>query len=107
MEVLKNRTAKSTEYYSRYNGFSYYYNELDGKNQMATSAWLDENNTSIAHTVQKGDTWDSIALKYYGNPTYYWLICDFNRVVDPFILPKVGEIVYVPTLGKNVKFKIV
>ena len=106
MEILTNKTAKSTSSYSRYNGFYYYYNERDDKNQMSTSAWLDENNTSNAHTVEKGDTWDSIALKYYGNPTYYWVICDFNRVIDPFEGPKEGTVVNVPTLGKNVRFKI-
>ena len=29
MDVLTDRTIKSSDYYSRYNGLSYYYNHLD------------------------------------------------------------------------------
>lgn len=106
MDILTNKTAKTSNFYSRYNGFYYYYNKLDKTNQMSTSAWLKENNTYETYKVKDGDTYDSISLQYYNNPTYYWIICDFNRIIDPFVRPKAGDILYIPTRGKNLAFEV-
>ena len=119
MDVLTGRTIKSSNYFSRYNGFSYYYNKLsekkipikdkygnisvdnttgevlfqtEGKYNMSTSSWLK-------------DTDDYIALKKYNNPTQYWIICDFNRIIDPFKEPKPGDILYLPAKGKDLEFE--
>ena len=46
-----------------------------------------------------GDTWDNLSLLYYGNPTYYWVICSFNRVQDPFKELVVGEKIKIPTIS--------
>ena len=105
MDILTNKTAKTSDYYSRYNGFYYYYNKIDNKNQMSTSKWLSHNNTYQTYLVQKGDTYDSIALWFYNNPTYYWVICDFNRILDPLKPPKVGSTLYIPTLGTGFKYE--
>lgn len=40
MEILTNKTTKSNNHYSRYNGLNYYYNKLDNKCQLQTKAWL-------------------------------------------------------------------
>ena len=132
MDVLTNRTIKSSDFFSRYNGFAYYYNKLsekkvkikdsngndvidsytgqpsyqkEGKYNMSTSSWLKETDEYEAYTVKEGDTYDSIALAKYNNPTYYWIICDFNRIVDPFIEPKPGDILYLPSRGKDLEFE--
>lgn len=105
MDILTNKTAKTSPYYSRYNGLYYYYNKRDKKNQMATSRWLSQNNTYSTYTVQEGDTYDSIALWFYNNPTYYWIICDFNRILDPLKKPEVGDVLYIPTMGSGFKYE--
>ena len=132
MNVLSNKTIKTSDFFSRYNGFSYYYNklsekkvyikdatgkyvideftgfpayQLEGKYNMSTSSWLKDTDDYEAYKVKEGDTYDSIALEKYNNPTYYWIICDFNRIVDPFIEPKPGDILYLPSRGKNLEFE--
>lgn len=132
MNVLSDRTIKTNTFFSRYNGFSYYYNKLsekkvkikdsngdyvidsftglpayqiEGKYNMSTSSWLKDSDEFEAYTVKKGDTYDSIALDKYNNPTYYWIICDFNRIIDPFIEPEPGDILYLPARGKNLEFE--
>lgn len=105
MNVLTNKTIKTSNYFSRYNGFNYYYNKLDKKNHMATSRWLSQDNTYQTYVVKEGDTYDLIALWFYNNPTYYWIICDFNRILDPLKTPDVGTVLYIPTLGNKFKFE--
>ena len=132
MNVLTGKTVKQSEYFSRYNGFNYYYNKLsekripikdkygnisidevtgevqfktEGKYNMSTSSWLKDTDQYEAYTGQEGDTYDSIALKKYNNPTEYWIICDFNRIIDPFKEPKPGDILYLPAKGKNLEFE--
>ncbi len=132
MEVLSTKTIKTSSYFSRYNGFSYYYNKLsekkvpivdsngiqqldpqtglpayrlEGKYNMSTSSWLKDSDDYEAYTVKEGDTYDSIALEKYNNPTMYWIICDYNRIIDPFVNPKPGDILYLPSRGKNLQFE--
>ena len=108
MDVLTDRTIKSSDYYSRYNGLSYYYNHLDNKYQLETRHWLKEFtdvSRITSYVVQEKDTYDLIALKYYNNPTYYWIICDYNRIRDPFIEPKPGTVLYLPSLNAGLEFE--
>lgn len=108
MNVLTNRAIKSSKYYSRYNGLSYYYNNLDDKYQLETRHWLKEFiDTSKIQTyiVKEKDTYDTIALEFYNNPTYYWVICDYNRIINPFTPPKVGAVLYLPSLNAGLEFE--
>ena len=77
----------------------------EGKYNMSTSSWLKDTDNYEAYVVEEGDTYDSIALKKYNNPTYYWIICDFNRIVDPFVEPKPGDVLLLPAKGKNLEFE--
>ena len=107
MNVLTNRTVKSTPYFSRYNGLNYYYNNNDDKYQLETRQWLAQLSDSAAvttHIVKKGETYDWLALKYYNNPTYYWIICDYNRIIDPLKNPKAGDVLYIPALNAGLQF---
>lgn len=99
MEVLKDKSYRTYDKLSRYANFPYYYNTLDNKYVYATTAQLSENTPYTSYRVQRYDTYDSLALDFYNNPTYYWIICDFNRIQDPFIRPKEGTILKIPTLS--------
>lgn len=36
------------------------------------------------YTPVAGDSWTSLAQRFYGNSKLWWVIAEFNRVVDPF-----------------------
>ena len=59
---------------------------------LATTAY-------VLHKVQSTDTYDSLALKYYNNPTLYWVILDYNRIIDAYSTPSVGEMLRIPVLS--------
>ena len=105
MDILTNKTVKTSNYFSRHNGRNQFYNKLDKKNQLATDKWLSQDNDYQTYVVRQDDTYDSIALWFYNNPTYYWIICDFNRILDPFKNPEVGDILYIPVLGSKFKYE--
>ena len=98
--MLINRQSKSYDRVSRYSPFPIYYEPGTNKYVHGVTAHLDNENTPfVAHVVKNGDTLDSISLYYYNNPTYYWVIADFNRIQDPFKQLKVGTILNIPTFS--------
>ena len=105
MEILKNKSIKTSQYYSRYNGLYSYYNTHDKKYQLELKSWLRGDFDYTQYVVKEGETFDYIALKFYNNPTYYWLICDANKVIDPMIEPEAGDILIIPSLGSPINFE--
>ncbi len=99
MDVLVNKKYKNYDKLSRYSIFPIYYNTLDDRYQGSITCWLKNNTLSINHVIENYDTLDSLALKYYGNPLYYWIIADYNRIHDPFIQLEVGKNIRIPTFS--------
>lgn len=100
--------VKSSNYFSRYNGVNYYYNENDGKYVLATRQWLrqfEDYTREVEYEVKEGDTYDTISLNFYNNPTYYWIICDYNRIIDPLKPPKKGTKLIIPSLDGGLQFE--
>lgn len=106
MDILKNKSVKSSNYFSRYNGVNTYYNTHDKKYQLGLKSWLKPNFDYTRYTVQDNDTYDYIALKFYNNPTYYWIICDANKILDPMIEPTPGDVLMIPSLGSTLQFEV-
>lgn len=100
MDVLKNKTYKEYPRISRYSSFPYYYNTLDNKFVEGTTKYLSTDSVYILRTVYPGDTYDTLALEYYNNPTYYWVICSFNQIQDPFKKPPEGSVLRIPSLSE-------
>lgn len=105
MDVLTNKSYKNYSKLSRYSNFPYYYHTLDKKYIYGKTAYLKDDTLYSIHIVQPRDTFDSLALYYYNNPTLYWIICDFNRVADPYTPLKVGQELKIPSIS-NIEFKI-
>ena len=105
MEVLKDKTYKKYNRLSRYLNFPYYYNTLDDKYIGGTTKYLADDTPYTLRQIKRDDTYDSLALEYYNNPTYYWIICNFNRIADPFETPKVNSILKIPVIS-NIEFYI-
>jgi len=99
MDVLTNKQYKSYDRISRYTRFPTFYNKVDNKYMYGTTAHLKDTTPFTLHKVRRGETPDTLALKYYNNPTYYWVILDFNRMQDPFAELKVGMYIKIPTLS--------
>ena len=99
MDILKDRSYRTYEKISRYNNFPYYYNTVDEKYMYGTTSYLKDNIAYTIHTAVEGDSWDSLALYYYNNPTLFWIICDFNRVQDPFTKIEIGQKIKIPSFS--------
>ena len=98
MDVLKNKSYKDYSYTSRYESFPFYYNTADNKYIYGTTEWLSNSTAYTLHEIMPYDTLDSIALDAYNNPALYWVIADFNRILDPFEDLPVGEVLKVPVI---------
>lgn len=85
MDVLKDKQTKTYNALSRYSSIPFYYHTLDNKFIYGLTKQLSTDTDYTIHTVALNDTLDSLALKYYGRPDYYWIIADFNRIQDPMI----------------------
>ena len=105
MDVLKDRQKRNYNYVSRYTSFPFYYNTLDKKYIYGITSQLRDDSLYVTHKITQYDTLDSLSLKYYGRPDYYWIIADFNHLQDPFIkLYNYIDIIKIPTLS-NIAFK--
>lgn len=106
MSDIYNKQYKDYDRVSRYQVFPFYYNSKDDKYFYGiTSHLLTENITFVTHKVKRNDTLDTLALYYYNNPTYYWVIADFNKIRDPFAELKEGSVLRIPTFS-NIAFDI-
>ena len=104
MDILTGKEYRSYDYISRYASFPYYYNTEDDKYVYGTTSQLDRTSPYTLYKVQKNDTYDSLALKFYNSPTYFWVICDFNGVQDPYLRPEEGARIKIPSLT-DIKFE--
>lgn len=104
MDVLKDKNYKSYSYTSRYSSIPYFYNEEDEKYIYGIGKQLDSTTSYVAHNVKDTDTLDYLALKYYGNPTYYWVIAYFNNILDCYEnLSEKFTIIKIPNIS-SIKF---
>ena len=99
MDVLTDKTYRVYTRLSRYNNFPYYYHKLDNKYIYGVTSNLRDNTPYVIHIVKQNDTFDSLALNYYNNPTYFWVIADFNRYNDPYEKPEVGMKLKIPAFS--------
>ena len=97
--VLTNKQFRDYQKVSRYSSVPYYYNTVDKRFFYGSSANLKTDITHRIHKVQEEDTLDSLALYYYNNPTYYWIIADFNRIRDPFEKLEIGTYLKIPSFS--------
>ena len=104
MDVLTNKKYKSYDRLSRYSSFPIWYNKLDDKWVTGIPTQIESDNY-VLYQVQKNDTYDLIALNAYNNPTYFWIICNYNNILNPFDKPKPGSYLKIPTMS-NLQFTV-
>ena len=103
-EILINKNYKSYDYLSRYITFPYYYNTYDNKYIYGTTSQMNTDVSYVLHEITENETLDSIALDYYNNPTFFWVLADFNQIQDPYTKLNVGDRLKIPSLS-SIGFK--
>lgn len=99
MEDLKNKRYAKFDYTSRYTGVPYYYNKKDDREVMGIGRNMLKDVEWVAHKVTVNDTLDKLALSYYNNPSYWWIIAYFNDIQDAFCkLSDKLDIIKIPSI---------
>lgn len=106
MDIIGNKQYREYDRVSRYAVFPFYQHKIDNKYFYGLTSHLSVEDTRyVSHKVKAGDTLDTLALYYYNNPTYFWVIADFNRIRDPYSELEEGTILKIPTFS-NITFNI-
>lgn len=100
MVVLENKQYKDFEYFSRYQNIPYYFHKVDRKYVVGMSQPLNQDSPFILHKVKKGDNLDTLALKYYNNPTYFWIIADMNKIQNPYLKLEENSKIKIPIFNE-------
>jgi hypothetical protein len=85
MDTLINKNYASFNYLSRYVDTPYYYDTLTGRDVYGIGTNLKNNTEFVSHKVKNNDTLEALALKYYNNPMFWWVIAYFNDIPDAFM----------------------
>jgi nucleoid-associated protein YgaU len=84
VDTLKNKAYANFDYLSRYTSVPYYYDTTSGREVFGIGTNLKKTTEFVTHKVASNDTLHSLSLKYYNNPTFWWVIAYFNDVQDSF-----------------------
>ena len=100
MDTLKNKNYESYDYLSRYAQVPYYFDTLKQREIYGIGYNMKKDSAYVSHKVAQGDTLHSLALQYYNNPTYWWVIAYFNDIQDSFIrLKDRYDIIRIPNIA--------
>jgi hypothetical protein len=100
MDTLKNKNFETYDYLSRYTSVPYYFDTLSQREVYGIGTNLKKDIPYVSHKIQVGDTLNSLALKYYNNPTFWWIIAYYNDIQDAFIdISKKYLIIKIPNIA--------
>ncbi|MHB1000748.1 MAG: LysM peptidoglycan-binding domain-containing protein [Armatimonadota bacterium] len=84
---------------SRYAGCVLY---IDGTDEFIGNRSRIDNSSQpddVFHVVQAGDRVDILAYRYLGDPTLWWVICDYNDIFFPLDL-ELGMVLRIPSVER-------
>ena len=101
MDTLKNKNYESYDYLSRYTQVPYYFDTIKQREVYGLGNNLIKDNVPyVSHKISSEDTLHSLALRYYNNPTYWWVIAYFNDIQDAFVsLKDYYTIIRIPNIS--------
>lgn len=100
MDTLTNKTFEHFDYNSRLTPFPFYYDKIGDRYVYGLSSNVKKDIPYVSHKVAETDSLDSLALKYYNNPTYWWYIAYFNDIQDAFVnLYQKYSIIQIPSIS--------
>jgi len=67
------------------NGYKFY-------NLLKSINIFPANNSEVeeSYNVQYHDTWHNISYKYYNTMDLWWLVCEYNQIKNPVVMPEAG-----------------
>jgi hypothetical protein len=105
MEKLTNKRYNNFDYPCRYTTAPYFYDTEAQTDVYGIGTQMSSQTAFVSHQLHPEDTLDSLALTYYNNPTYWWIIAYFNRITDPFVpLRQRFSVIKIPSLS-SITFK--
>ncbi len=105
MEKLINKQSTTFDYTSRYAGVPFFFDTEKNKEIYGIGTQIKFDTPFLVHTIEATDTLDSLALTYYNNPTYWWIIAYFNKINDPFVnIVQKYRVLKIPTIS-NIVFE--
>lgn len=104
MDTLKNKRYLDFGYIARGAGVPYYYDTIKERTIMGIGKDIRKDTPYFTYEIKDNDTLDSIALKFYNNPTYWWIIAMFNNIQDALIdnLKEKYTILQIPNIASIV-----
>lgn len=103
MDKLTNERATTFDYLSRYTGVSYFYDTKHNRDIFGIGSQISFDTPYLLHKVEVGDNLDKLALKYYNNPSYWWVLAYFNKINDAFSnIDKTYTTLKIPTISSIV-----
>ena len=100
MNTLKNKNYASYDYLCRYTQVPYYFDTIGQREVYGIGSNVSKDSPYVSHKLSSNDTLHSLALKYYNNPTYWWVIAYFNDIQDSFIsLTDYYDILRIPNIA--------
>ena len=84
MDTLTNKYYNTYDYTNRNTVTPCYYDTLKQRYMAGIGAPMLRDGDWVAHDIEPGDNLDYLALKYYNNPTLWWIIAYFNNINDAF-----------------------
>lgn len=106
MDKLTNKRANTFDYTSRYTGVPYFFDPEKNKDIFGIGGQIKFDTPYLIHKIEAADTLDSLALTYYNNPTYWWVIAYFNKINDPFVnIVGKYKTLKIPTIS-NIVFEV-
>ena len=105
MEKLTNKRYNNFDYTCRYTPVPYFYDTEQQLDIYGIGTQMSFQTAFVSHKVKPEDTLDALALTYYNNPTYWWIIAYFNKITDPFIqLSHKFSVLKIPSIS-SIAFK--
>ena len=100
MDTLKNKNYENYDYLSRYAQVPNYFDTIGQREVSGIGHNLSKDSPYVSHKINPEDTLHSLALQYYNNPTYWWVIAYFNDIQDSFIsLKEYYNILKIPNIA--------
>lgn len=100
MDTMTNKKYIQYDYRCRYSDIPTFFDRINNRDVYGVGIPALKELPYVSHKVLSTDTLDSLALKYYNNPTYWWAIAYFNDILNSFEkLIDRFEIIKIPSIA--------